>query len=188
MRALTEIILHATATRPDWRDGQSTAAKVAEVRRWHVEDRGWRDIGYHYLIDRDGTLAPGRPLEQTGAHVIGRNTGTVGIALFGGHGSSARDLFDDNFTADQDRAVRKLIASLSSRFPSIRKVSGHNEYAAKACPGFKVPEFMSAHAEASATPATSSGAQVDPVEVARWRIAAIRDAAQSALDELPDPV
>ena len=57
MRPLNEIIIHATATPANWRDGQKTSTKVAEVRRWHVEDRGWSDIGYHYLIDRDGTVA-----------------------------------------------------------------------------------------------------------------------------------
>jgi len=56
MRPLNEIIIHATATRADWRVGQATSDKVAEVRRWHVDERGWRDIGYHYLIDRDGTV------------------------------------------------------------------------------------------------------------------------------------
>ena len=55
-----EIILHCADTRPDWMAGQSLADKVAEIRRWHVQQRGWRDIGYHWVIDRDGAVAPGR--------------------------------------------------------------------------------------------------------------------------------
>jgi hypothetical protein len=66
--------------------GKPTSEKVAEVRRWHVQDRGWKDIGYHFLIDRDGTVAKGRPVEQVGAHTMDHNVGSIGISLFGGHG------------------------------------------------------------------------------------------------------
>lgn len=79
MRPISEIIVHCTATQPAWMEGQPTATKVAEVRKWHVQDRGWKDIGYHYLIDRDGTVAEGRPLDQVGAHTQGHNTGSVSI-------------------------------------------------------------------------------------------------------------
>ncbi len=142
MRPITEIIVHCTATERDWWAGRSTAAKVAEVKRWHVQERKWKDIGYHYLIDRDGTVATGRPLDQVGAHVQGHNTGTIGIALFGGHGSNERDKFRQHFTPEQDKALRKLIADLRGRFPAIMRVTGHNQYAAKACPGFQVKEWL----------------------------------------------
>jgi N-acetyl-anhydromuramyl-L-alanine amidase AmpD len=141
MRPLKEIIVHCTATQPKWMDGQSTKDKVAEVRRWHMQDRGWKDIGYHYLIDRDGTLMDGRPLEQVGAHTMDHNTGTIGVSLFGGHGASATDKFYSNFTEAQDKALRALITKLCNTY-KITKVSGHNEYAAKACPGFNVLNFL----------------------------------------------
>jgi len=141
MRKINEIIIHCTATRPDWWTGKSAAAKVKEVTRWHL-DRGWSDIGYHYLIDRDGTVVTGRPLDRTGSHVKGHNTGTVGISLFGGFGGSAGDSFADNFTEDQERALLDLIAKLKADHPSINKISGHNQYAAKACPCFSVPAWL----------------------------------------------
>ena len=141
MRPLNEIIVHATATRPDWWATRTTAQKVAEVKRWHVEDRGWKDIGYHFLIDRDGKVMAGRPLQTVGAHTQGHNTGTIGISLFGGHGSAATDAFAENYTPEQDKALRDLIAHLRANYPSIAKVSGHNQYAAKACPGFNVPTW-----------------------------------------------
>ncbi len=147
MRLITEIIVHCTATRPEWWAGRKTSEKVEEIRRWHVQDRGWKNIGYHYLIDRDGTVAEGRPVEQVGAHVQGKNTGTIGIALFGGHGSAETDDFSENFTPAQDKALRELIAKLKSRFRTINKVSGHNEYAAKACPGFYVPKWYTSTPE-----------------------------------------
>lgn len=141
MRQINGIIVHCTATRSDWWADKRTSEKVAEIRRWHVSDRGWRDIGYHYLIDRDGTVAKGRPIEQTGAHVAGHNTGTIGIALFGGHGSSENDYFNEHFTTAQDRALRKLIADLRGQFGSLT-LTGHNQYAAKACPGFRAASWF----------------------------------------------
>jgi N-acetylmuramoyl-L-alanine amidase len=144
MRPLTEIIIHCTATQPEWWATRSTTQKVAEVRRWHVVERKWRDIGYHYLIDRNGFVAKGRPIDQIGAHTINKNTNTVGIALFGGHGSASTDKFADNYTPEQDKALRALIAQLRADYPAIKVVSGHNQYAAKACPGFNVPTWYAA--------------------------------------------
>jgi len=123
-------------------DGHSTEAKVDEIRRWHVNGNGWSDIGYHYVIDRDGTVAKGRPLAKTGAHTRGRNRDTVGVCLIGGHGSASTDDFSDNFTPEQDEALRHLLTSLMQTYNTISKVSGHNQYAAKACPGFSVPEWL----------------------------------------------
>ena len=146
MRNLSEIIVHCTATRPDWWSGKTTIQKVAEVRRWH-KDRGWRDVGYHFLIDRDGTVLEGRPVEQVGAHTKGRNKRSIGISLFGGHGSSERDQFSDNFTEAQNAALRGLISNLIDDYGKL-KVSGHNQYAAKACPGFHVPSWFDSHQSA----------------------------------------
>lgn len=141
MRKITEAIVHCTATRADWWASRSTSQKVKEVKRWHVEDRGWSDIGYHYLIDRDGTIATGRPMSRDGAHVQGHNRGTIGISLFGGHGSSENDAFETNFTPEQDKALRALLEDLKTRY-GFTKITGHNQYAAKACPGFNVQRWL----------------------------------------------
>lgn len=143
MRKIDEIIVHCAATRPSWWEGKTVEQKRDEIRRWHVQENGWRDIGYHYVIDRDGRVATGRSLEETGAHTYGHNANSIGICLIGGHGSSTNDAFEKNFTTEQDQALRVLINELKVRLPSIRKVSGHNDYtAAKACPGFKVGRWI----------------------------------------------
>lgn len=142
MRPINEIVIHCTDTTPNWWSSKTAKAKVAEIRRWHVEDRGWSDIGYHFLIDRDGTVVEGRPIEKVGAHVKGHNTNTIGISLFGGHGGAATDSFLDNFTEDQEKALTSLIAELRVKYPDIFKISGHNQYAAKACPCFSVPAWI----------------------------------------------
>lgn len=136
MRDINEVVIHCTATRPDWWKTRSSNQKVAEVKRWHVEERGWSDIGYHFLIDRNGTVVSGRPIERTGAHVKGRNKGTVGIALFGGYGGAATDLFEDHFTPEQKASLLSLIREID---PDGRmRVTGHNEHANKGCPCFQV--------------------------------------------------
>lgn len=150
MRPINEIIVHCSATRPDWMRDQGVSAKTAEIRRWHVRDRGWSDIGYHYVIDRDGQVGPGRPMSKTGAHTQGKNTGTIGVCLIGGHGSAETDKFEDHFSWQQHKALGELLADLRKQFPAITKVSGHNQYASKACPGFNVPSwYAAARAEAA---------------------------------------
>ena len=163
MRKITEIIVHCTATRADWWAGKRTSEKVREIKRWHVQDRGWADIGYHFLIDRDGTIAKGRDIARDGAHVQGKNKGTIGISLFGGHGSAETDKFGQNFTPQQDAALRKLIGDLHGQFGKV-PVTGHNQYAAKACPGFNVPAWFGAKAAPKpvAPPKTPAQREVTP--------------------------
>ncbi len=159
MRRIDEIIIHATATRPRWMHGQPTAKKVAEIRRWHVQERGWSDIGYHFLIDRDGTVAKGRPVNIPGAHVRGHNATTIGIALIGGHGATATDAFEDHFTQEQNSALRGLIDELQRLYGPGLKISGHNEYANKACPGFQVKRWLKRKPPARKSPVQSTTLQ-----------------------------
>jgi len=140
MRKINEIIVHCTATRPEWWKGKPAAEKVEEVKRWHL-DRNFSDVGYHWLIDRDGTVVAGRPENKAGAHARGHNAHSIGISLFGGHGSNADDEFDDHYTPEQEIALRHLIDSIKQRHP-VKKVTGHNAYSSKACPGFRVGPFL----------------------------------------------
>lgn len=140
---VTEIVVHCAATRPGWMAGQSLASKVAEIRRWHMRDNGWQDIGYHGVIDRNGDYARGRNYSVIGAHVMGHNPGKIGICLLGGHGSAASDKFSDHYTPAQDAALRRIIAEISG-LTRIIKITGHNDYAATACPGFDVSKWLAA--------------------------------------------
>lgn len=152
MRPVNEIIVHCSATRREWMADKSLEEQIDEIRRWHVNGNGWSDIGYHYVIGRNGRVLPARPLERVGAHVKGHNTGTIGICLIGGHGSAETDQFLDHFTKKQDETLRTVIDNLMIRYPSIKKVSGHNQYSAKACPGFFVPEWFVTKPEPPAKP------------------------------------
>ena len=129
-RPISEIIIHCTATR----DGQEFS--VADIRAWHIA-RGWDDIGYHYVVHLDGRVEMGRPERLTGAHVEGHNTGTLGVVYIGGveaDGVTPKDTRTPVQRASLEAVCRALIA----RYPTITKVSGHNQYAAKACPSFDI--------------------------------------------------
>ena len=136
-----EIVVHCSATLPSWLDAEGIDAQLAEIRSWHIADRGWKDIGYHWLIGRKGEIRAGRKENVIGAGVMGHNRGVIHVCLIGGFGSAADDIFSDNFTVQQSMALRNQIKAIGSR-TRITLLSGHNQYAAKACPGFSVPHWV----------------------------------------------
>lgn len=127
-----EIVLHCAAVPSGWYMKRSNAEYVPEIRRWHV-NRGWKDIGYHYVIAPDGQTMTGRPADQIGAGVVGHNRGVLHVLMVERYEIKALAKFSDYFTVEQRDAVRKLARSYDIRF-----VRGHNDYAPKLCPGFKV--------------------------------------------------
>jgi len=143
------IVVHCSATR----EGQDVRA--ADIKKWHLE-RGFNDIGYHYVIDLDGTIEVGRKLPKNGAHcntagLSGRiyNSHSIGICYVGGldkHGKAK-----DTRTPAQKVAMQSLVHNLMMEYP-IAEVIGHrdastdkngdgvisqNEWV-KACPCFDV--------------------------------------------------
>ena len=145
MREINEIIIHCTATNPRWLVNENVSDVVKEIRRWHTDPkphgRGWSDIGYHFVIHRNGQVGRGRPVERIGAHTRGKNRNSIGIALVGGRGGCADDSFFDNFTEEQLSSLKELIAYQKDKYGEL-KVSGHNEYANKACPCFNVHNWF----------------------------------------------
>jgi hypothetical protein len=141
-RRITEINIHCAATKPGWMAGRPGLDKVAEIRRWHVQDTGWSDIGYHYVIDRDGGVYRGRSEQKVGAFEPKTNARAIGICLVGGYGSSATDAFSQHYTPEQEATLRRLISALQDKHAGITRVTGHNDYSTKACPGFKVDRWL----------------------------------------------
>ena len=162
MRQIDTLFIHCAATRPDWMQGESVEAKKAEIDRWH-RDRGFDGFGYHYLIDRDGKVAQGRPLSRAGAHARGHNAKSIGICLVGGFGSDAGDKFAKNYTPAQEMALKALIDTLQDEFPNTR-VRGHNEVANKACPGFNVQEWLGNKAAVVAQSAIKVSDRTSPAQ------------------------
>lgn len=131
MRKITEIIIHCTATRLD------AICTVETIRRYH-RSLGWRDIGYHYVIYPDGSVHLGRPIEEPGAHTVGHNAHSIGVAYVGGLDADGRPA--DTRTPIQRVVLLQLVKDLMEEY-HITSIHGHNEYAAKACPCFNVQQW-----------------------------------------------
>ncbi len=125
-RCIDEIIVHCSAT-PAGRD-----VGASDIKVWHLQ-RGFADIGYHYVVRLDGTIEIGRPLHMTGAHCKGHNARSIGVCYIGGCDAAMRPA--DTRTAAQRESLALLIDWLRKLFPGA-KVSSHRDYAAKACPSF----------------------------------------------------
>ena len=129
--SVNEIILHCSATPTKMDIG------VKEIRDWHMNDNGWVDIGYHYVIRRNGEIEVGRPVYAVGAHCAGHNQRTIGICLIGGGVRGE----DNNFTEPQFKSLAKLIHDIEKTF-DIEKIVGHCYYNPnKSCPVFGVAKF-----------------------------------------------
>jgi hypothetical protein len=117
---------------------------LAEIRRWHVTPksqggRGWRDIGYHAVFFPDGKWLPGRKLTEIGAGAIGFNNGWVHVCMIPINTVTRMGNILDYYNREQVEAVRNFLADLET-MTKITRIAGHNEVAAKLCPGFKVKE------------------------------------------------
>lgn len=130
MRKIDKLIVHCSAT------AEGRDYTVAQIREWHVKGNGWRDIGYHYVIYRDGSVHTGRPVEQIGAHTTGQNANSIGICYIGGYAADGKTPKDTR-TEAQRIALRRLVKELKEKYPGAT-VHGHNEFANKACPCFDV--------------------------------------------------
>lgn len=130
---VTEAVLHCAAINTGQFKGWSPYQIFLEINRWHKQ-RGFAGFGYHGLITPEGDFYMGRPYTVIGAHCIERNRGSVGFLLIESKKIDRIGTFDDWFTPAQ----RERLQWQLSVIPGLTRVSGHNDYAAKLCPGFKV--------------------------------------------------
>jgi N-acetylmuramoyl-L-alanine amidase len=145
MKKVDEIVIHCSATPP------SSDIGASEIDEMH-KARGWRGIGYHKVIRRDGTIENGRVLDddefisdiEVGAHSRGHNGHSVGICLVGGirvkDGIASPEF---NYTRRQMHALYGLLFEMIAQFPGAT-ILGHRDLpgVTKACPCFNVREWM----------------------------------------------
>ena len=127
-RPIDEIIVHCSATRA----GMDYKAEDIDDRH-RQEPFNFKCIGYHYVIDLDGTIELGRDLKDAGAHCYGHNVNSIGVCYIGGLDSEGHPA--DTRTDAQKLALRALLQVLKSVWPQA-EIHGHNEYSDKQCPCF----------------------------------------------------
>jgi len=179
------IIIHCTATQPHWMERNTVQDKLMEIDRWH-RDRGFNMVGYHAIVDRDGSIAYGRPYGTMGAHAKGYND-WIGIALVGGHGSDADDVASEHYTPVQLNALYEMIKELQERYsfkPS--QVIGHNKTSNKACPGFRAAKWFAGEevARNRTAPERSKPTQSKTVKASAATVAASAGSAVASLSSL----
>jgi hypothetical protein len=127
MRTISKIIIHCSATR----EGQDITLDT--IRKWHVDGRGWSDIGYHFLVMLDGSVKVGRPIVRGGAHTKGENKFSIGVCYVGG---VDEDLCPkDTRTDSQKLSLKNLMVTLKEIYPEAT-IHGHRDFSSKACPSF----------------------------------------------------
>ena len=126
-RTIKELIVHCSAT-PEGKD-----YSVDTIRQWHLQ-RGFSDIGYHYVIYRDGSIHIGRDESIIGAHCTGHNTNSIGVCYIGGCASDGKTPKDTR-TSEQRQSLLNLLKELKVKYPKA-SIHGHRDFANKACPSF----------------------------------------------------
>ena len=117
MRTIDHIVIHCSATRED------RSLTVAELEENH-RCRGFRGIGYHYYIRKDGTVINTRALELVGAHAKGHNAHSIGICYIGGLDANGKPA--DTRTPAQRASLREQVAKLCKEYPIV-EVLGHRD-------------------------------------------------------------
>ena len=133
MRTVNKIVIHCTATR----EGQNVS--VGTIKKWHL-NRGFSDIGYHYVIGIDGKINSGRPVSKAGAHVKNGNSTSIGLAYTGGLDINGKA--KDTRTDAQKTSLVKILKVLKNIYPKA-SIHGHRDYSPdKDGDGVEEHEFM----------------------------------------------
>jgi hypothetical protein len=139
---VTGFMMHTSATGGNWWLGKTHRQMFDDVKSWHVTPvakggRGWSDIGYHGLLFPDGGFMKGREETTIGAGAVGYNTGWLHFCMIPIKTITALGFVTEFYTAAQVATMMQLIGDAGQRTP-LKRLAGHNEVAAKLCPGFRV--------------------------------------------------
>ena len=160
MCTITRIILHCSASVAGV-NLSGNDIKCMHTNPVRLGGRGWRNPGYHYVVRLDGTIDNILPIQNIANGVKGYNQESIHICYVGGlrphpippeggRLKSVGGLIPANtMTPLQRAAIVRLLTDLHRRFPEAT-LHGHNEFAAKACPCFKVREEFPEFADWSA--------------------------------------
>lgn len=132
-RKINLIVVHCTGTE----EGQDVS--VQAIRNYHVKHNGWRDIGYHYVIYRDGSVHEGRDINISGGHCRGYNSNSIGIVYVGGCPKGDTSKSKDTRTPQQKEALVRLLQDMRKLYPNA-KIVGHKDLNKTGCPAFNAKQ------------------------------------------------
>lgn len=143
MEKIFRITLHHTGLEVTSKSLTETSRLIRNIQDYHQGaewsgGRGWADIGYHFVVDRNGRIWEGRPITMQGAHAGSQesNRGNIGIAVLGNY-----DI--QQLTAEQEEVLRELLNWLMGIYgipPS--RVYGHCDLKSTQCPGRNLRRFL----------------------------------------------
>jgi N-acetylmuramoyl-L-alanine amidase len=132
MRKLDKIIVHCSDTPNDMDVGVDFIKKCHTSPDPTDPTKPWSDIGYHYVIERNGQISEGRDLSKIGSHCKGKNTGSIGVCLIG----------MDKFTEEQYYSLKLLCDKMKEHY-NVTNVYGHRDFdKRKTCPNFEVKDLL----------------------------------------------
>jgi hypothetical protein len=138
------LVIHCADTKPSMMH-----VNEDEIRRWHIEERGWSDAGYNMVIPRQpsdpntGFIEIARPLDHRGAHVAGYNHRALGVCLVGGMSEDGG--IEDNFLPAQWEALVAAVFFALEVYPGIKIVGHHDLDHRKTCPNFDAQAWAQRH-------------------------------------------
>jgi len=124
---INQIVVHHSA---------SINQSAKDYAHYHVFSKGWPGIGYHYVIEKDGTIVWCNLLTTVSWNVSGHNTRSIGICLSG-------DFTKEQPTTAQLKNLKKLIKHLRKQLPQHLPVTGHKDYGSTSCPGSHLYKHLS---------------------------------------------
>ena len=182
---VTRMAIHHTETPTN--DSMSPPARLRQIQSYHMDVKGWCDIGYHYLVSRDGRVWEGRPDTQLGSHAGGANTGNIGISIMGSHDATP-------VTQAQVDVIAGLVRGLATAHgvPMDRtRIKGHREYKSTSCPGDALFAQLGAIVDAAksgsgggggGTGSEGTGGSCDLATDAPWRCDGLAGTTTNAAD------
>ena len=128
------IILHCSATK------DSGTVSWGAIRRYHIDELKWTDIGYHFGIENINDhleILMGRMPDIVGSHVQGYNVGSIGVCVVGNYDT-------DILTSDHEEVLIKLLHWLMFFFRiPLKEIYGHRDFNnQKSCPGKNLYRFL----------------------------------------------
>jgi N-acetylmuramoyl-L-alanine amidase len=136
MREIKYLAIHCTAT--------SQKAKVSSIVNYWKNTLGWKNAGYHFIIEPSGNVVELLSIDKVSNGVRGFNSESINISYIGGIDANTKPT--DNRTDEQIKSMIKLVKKYKELYPNII-IQGHRDFpnVKKDCPSFDVKKWLTSN-------------------------------------------